>query len=110
METVMQAPGKAKTKVTNIAEDVPVLRSRAERLVAGRALRDSVPRSSHADRTPSAQRLDPIEILEESNQEQCRSATAGCSAVPSRSCAPQPRSWPTISLRLLAQVFGCKPA
>ncbi|CAN7804126.1 DUF2252 domain-containing protein [Paraburkholderia hospita] len=69
METVMKAPGKAKTKVTNIAEDVPVLRSRAERLAAGQALRDRVPRSGHAEWAPSAQRRDPIEILEESNQD-----------------------------------------
>ncbi len=69
METVMKAPGKAKAKGSNVAEDVPVLRSRAERLAAGQALRDRVPRSSHADWTPSAQRRDPIEILEESNQD-----------------------------------------
>ncbi|MFL9936649.1 DUF2252 domain-containing protein [Paraburkholderia sp. RL18-103-BIB-C] len=69
METVVKAPGKAKTKVSNVAEDVPALRSRAERLAAGQALRDRVPRSSHADWTPSAQRRDPIEVLEESNQD-----------------------------------------
>jgi hypothetical protein len=69
VETVIKASGKAKTKVNNVAEDVPVLRSRAERLAAGQALRDRVPRSSHADWTPSAQRRDPIEILEESNHD-----------------------------------------
>jgi uncharacterized protein (DUF2252 family) len=69
METRVKAHGKAKTKVNNVAEDVPVLRSRADRLAAGRALRDKVPRSGHAEWTPSAQRRDPIEILEESNQD-----------------------------------------
>jgi uncharacterized protein (DUF2252 family) len=69
METVKKAPGKAKAEVGNVAQDVPVPRSRVERLAAGQALRDSVPRSSHADWTPSAQRRDPIEILEESNQD-----------------------------------------
>jgi hypothetical protein len=69
METVVKAPRKAKAEVSNIAKDVPVLRSRAERLIAGQALRDSVPRSSHADWTPSAERRDPIEILEESNHD-----------------------------------------
>ncbi|MFM0008562.1 DUF2252 family protein, partial [Paraburkholderia dipogonis] len=69
METIVKARGKAKTKVNNVVEDVRVLRSRAERLAAGQALRDRVPRGSHADWTPSAQRRDPIEILEESNQD-----------------------------------------
>jgi hypothetical protein len=69
MDTVMKAPGKAKAEASTIAEDVPVLRSRAERLAAGQALRESVPRSNHGDWTPSAQRRDPIEILEESNQD-----------------------------------------
>ena len=69
MDTVMKTPGKANTEVSNIVEDVPVVRSRAERLAAGQALRESVPRSSHGDWTPSTQRLDPIEILEESNQD-----------------------------------------
>jgi Uncharacterized protein conserved in bacteria (DUF2252) len=69
METRVKAPGKSKTKVNKVAEDAPVLRSRAERLAAGQALRERVPRSSHADWAPSARRRDPIEILEESNQD-----------------------------------------
>ncbi|MGE8165357.1 DUF2252 domain-containing protein [Paraburkholderia sp. NPDC080076] len=67
METMVKVPGKAKVRVNNVAEDVSAPRSREERLAAGRALRDRVPRNSHADWTPSAQRRDPIEILEESN-------------------------------------------
>lgn len=69
MATVKKTPQKAKTKVRKAEQDVPAFRSRAERLAAGRALRDSVPRRSHADWTPSAQRRDPIDILEESNQD-----------------------------------------
>jgi uncharacterized protein (DUF2252 family) len=69
METAMKARRKDKSEVSRVAEDVPVPGSRAERLAAGQALRDSVPRSSHADWKPSAQRRDPIEILEESNQD-----------------------------------------
>ena len=64
-----KTPQTAKTKVSKPEQDVPVFPSRAERLAAGRALRDSVPRRSHADWTPSAQRRDPIDILEESNQD-----------------------------------------
>ncbi|MGA7815993.1 DUF2252 domain-containing protein [Caballeronia sp.] len=68
METLMKAPG-SKTEVSNVTEDLSVLHARAERLAAGQALRDSVPRSSHADWTSPGQHRDPIEILEESNQD-----------------------------------------
>jgi uncharacterized protein (DUF2252 family) len=40
----------------------------AQRLAAGRALRDRVPRSAHADWKPAAGRPDPIELLEASNR------------------------------------------
>jgi uncharacterized protein (DUF2252 family) len=60
---------KAKTEVTRASENVTAIRSREERLAAGRALRDSVPRRSHAGWTPSARRRDPIAILEKSNQD-----------------------------------------
>jgi uncharacterized protein (DUF2252 family) len=46
----------------------PPLHSRDERIAAGRAMRDRVPRGSHASWNPSAGRRDPIEVLEESNQ------------------------------------------
>lgn len=65
----MKSPKTTRTKVNKVAADVPVLRSRAERLAAGQAMRNSVPRSSHADWTQSAHRRDPIEILEESNHD-----------------------------------------
>lgn len=44
-------------------------RSRTERIQAGKSLRDSVPRSSHAVWRPPANRRDPIDILEASNQD-----------------------------------------
>jgi uncharacterized protein (DUF2252 family) len=44
-------------------------RSRSERITDGKSLRDKLPRSSHAQWQPSANRRDPIDILEESNQD-----------------------------------------
>ncbi len=69
MATAKKTPEQAKTEVSKKAEDVPVFRSRAERLAAGQALRERVPRPSHAGWKPPAQRRDPIAILEESNQD-----------------------------------------
>lgn len=68
MATVTKPSKKAKTHVSNATEDNPALLPREERLAAGRALRDSVPRSSHANWTASATRRDPIALLEESNR------------------------------------------
>jgi hypothetical protein len=42
--------------------------SRAERLVAGKALRDRMARERHAEWKPPARRRDPIDILEDSNR------------------------------------------
>lgn len=47
-------------------------RSRAERITAGKALRDSVPRGSHAEWKPPKGGRDPIAILEESNKGRMR--------------------------------------
>jgi len=69
MATAKKTPEQAKTEVNKKAEDVPVFRSRAEYLAAGQALREHVPRTSHAGWTPPAQRRDPVELLEESNQD-----------------------------------------
>ena len=44
------------------------LTTRAERYAAGKALRSSVPRSSHAEWAPDSERPDPIRILEEANK------------------------------------------
>lgn len=65
---------KKKTKksesLSTPAEDQKVeFRSREERLAAGKLLREKVPRSSHAGWTPPVNRRDPIDILEESNQD-----------------------------------------
>ena len=54
---------KAKSAKTQHVE----FRSREERLVAGRALRDHSPRKSHAKWEPPPKRRDPIDVLEESN-------------------------------------------
>jgi uncharacterized protein (DUF2252 family) len=45
-----------------------ILRSRAERLAAGKALRDRVPRKSQADWKPKRNRRDPVDLLEASNK------------------------------------------
>ncbi|HTP47133.1 MAG TPA: DUF2252 domain-containing protein [Casimicrobiaceae bacterium] len=47
----------------------PEFLSRKERLVAGKALREKVPRENHAAWKPSAKRRDPIDVLEESNRD-----------------------------------------
>jgi uncharacterized protein (DUF2252 family) len=49
--------------------NVPMFRSRDERIAAGKALRDLTPRQSHADWKPPKDRRDPIEILQESDQD-----------------------------------------
>jgi len=43
-------------------------RPRAERLAAGKAIREQVPRESHADFPPPRKERDPIELLEASNR------------------------------------------
>jgi uncharacterized protein (DUF2252 family) len=44
-------------------------RSRTERIETGKSLRDKLPRNTHAPWKPPANRRDPIDILEESNQD-----------------------------------------
>jgi uncharacterized protein (DUF2252 family) len=48
--------------------DSPLLRSTAERLAAGRALRDQFPRSSHGEWKAPRNRPDPLAILHDSDQ------------------------------------------
>jgi uncharacterized protein (DUF2252 family) len=43
--------------------------SRKERIAAGKALRDKVPRDEHGNWKPPARRRDPIDVLEESNRD-----------------------------------------
>lgn len=48
---------------------LPQFRSREERLLAGRALRDRFPRENHAGwKLPAKDRRDPVEVLESSNK------------------------------------------
>ena len=54
------APGKA--------EGLAGFHIRAERLAAGKALRQRVPRESHGDWRPPRKARDPVEILERSNR------------------------------------------
>ncbi|MCU0812226.1 MAG: DUF2252 domain-containing protein [Thiobacillaceae bacterium] len=68
MATTRKSPRRSKAEASQ-PEPIPLLLSRAERLAAGKALRDSVPRASHAEWTPSAKRRDPIDILEASNKD-----------------------------------------
>jgi Uncharacterized protein conserved in bacteria (DUF2252) len=44
------------------------LTTRDERYAAGKALRNKVPRSSHAEWAPDPERPDPISLLEEANK------------------------------------------
>jgi hypothetical protein len=50
------------------AKGEPVFLSREARLAAGRSLRDSMPRSSHASWKKPDRRRDPIDVLKESNR------------------------------------------
>lgn len=58
---------KASARIGLSAFDAPVP-SPAERLAAGKAHRQAVPRASHALWEPSSDRRDPIEVLVESNR------------------------------------------
>lgn len=49
--------------------DKPEFKSRAERLAAGKLLREKLPRTRHAAWIPPADRRNPIDILEESNRD-----------------------------------------
>jgi len=60
---VTRAPKK------NKESSLPLLLTREERLAAGKALRDRVPRTSHASWKPKANHRDPIDILEKSNKD-----------------------------------------
>ncbi len=66
MGSAKNSTSKTKTKA---AEAAPIFRSRDERIAAGRALREKLPRSDHAAWTPPAKHRDPIAILEKSNKD-----------------------------------------
>ena len=67
------APAEPKQRLTRHVVDAAYLdkpahlRTRQERLDAGKALRVSCPRESHAGFAPAADRVDPIELLERSS-------------------------------------------
>lgn len=63
-KTKESEPGATKQGVQQVE-----LRSREERIAVGKLLREKVPRSSHAAWVPPADQRDPIDILEESNQD-----------------------------------------
>ena len=67
--TTNKTPKKTVSRVKLAEAPPPKFRSREERLIAGRALRDHLPRKSHAKWEPSPKRRDPIDVLEESNRD-----------------------------------------
>ncbi len=69
MSAIINPPEGKKTEGDTSGAAVPSLRSREDRIASGKALRESVPRESHAGWKPPANRRDPMEILKESNQE-----------------------------------------
>ena len=62
----MPSPGKRKTATGARSADTPYLRA-DERRAKGKALRESVPRTSHAGWKSPAGRRDPVELLAKSN-------------------------------------------
>jgi hypothetical protein len=61
MASVTKSPRKSKSEARQ-AEPIPLLLSRAERLAAGKALRDSVPRASHAEWKPPIERANAVQL------------------------------------------------
>ena len=69
MTTIDETTVISKSDVGEIEVNAPLFRSREERLAAGKALRDSVPRASHNHFDRPSERSDPIEVLKASNSE-----------------------------------------
>jgi uncharacterized protein (DUF2252 family) len=67
MTTATKRPRKAPT-AQGKAEGLAGFHVRSERLAAGKALRERVPRESHGNWRPPRQGRDPVEILEQSNR------------------------------------------
>jgi uncharacterized protein (DUF2252 family) len=68
MTRSIQTPERS--TIDGVAEIKPVpFRSRAERLAAGKSLREYLPRQSHAAWAPAHKRRDPIDVLEASNRD-----------------------------------------
>jgi uncharacterized protein (DUF2252 family) len=68
MRKTKGTPSKASEGATAEAP-LPEFLSRKERLAAGKALRDKVPREHQAAWKPPAKRRDPVDVLEESNRD-----------------------------------------
>lgn len=68
MATVKKRPPKSESEISQ-AEPAPIFHSCEERIATGKTLRENIPRSSHGGWKPTATRRDPIDILEESNQD-----------------------------------------
>ncbi len=69
MTTTKKNPKKAATERESAEAQRPEFRSREECLNQGKTLRDSLPRKIHAEWKPSPKRRDPINVLEDSNQD-----------------------------------------
>jgi uncharacterized protein (DUF2252 family) len=69
MTTSDKSPEKSTAGGVKSGTNVSVFRSRDDRIAAGKALRDRVPRHSHARWEPTTDRRDPINLLIESNQD-----------------------------------------
>lgn len=68
MPTRKGAPVAKKVAAAKAGRSERAMSSRDQRLADGRALRDAVPRASHARWKAPAKRLDPIAILQQSNR------------------------------------------
>ena len=69
MSVATKLPVKGKVRKLESGKDKPGFLAREERLAAGKTLRDTVPRASHAGWKAPAKRRDPIDILQESNRD-----------------------------------------
>ncbi|MBP1775496.1 MAG: hypothetical protein H6Q86_1502, partial [candidate division NC10 bacterium] len=69
MPTKTKTPAKVNVPTSEAGRFEPLMRSHEQRLAAGQALRDTVPRASHAVWKGPPKRRDPIAILKESNRD-----------------------------------------
>lgn len=72
MTATKTIPRKAASKGGSAQAPRPDFLSRAERLAAGKALRETLPRERHAAWKPPANGRDPIDVLERSNRDRLR--------------------------------------
>jgi len=68
MTKTRKAPDKA-SKDKSTKAPLPEFHSRDERLVAGQALRETLPRERHASWKPPGMRRNPVDVLKESNRD-----------------------------------------